>query len=157
MDSDGDGSRDGNESDAGTDATSSASTPPTLLGWGNNYFGQITQPVTKVGEYGRLPAGIIQVSGGYSHSVAVTSSGAVYAWGDDEYGQATAPTLTGVLEVVAGLYHSLALKSDGTSKAGVLEPQELRQERSLTSARRIPLYLLMKIRQLPLQLADITV
>jgi hypothetical protein len=68
VDSDGDGSRDGNESDAGTDATSSAVTPPTLLGWGNNYFGQITQPITS----GRLPAGIIQVSGGYGHSVAVT-------------------------------------------------------------------------------------
>jgi alpha-tubulin suppressor-like RCC1 family protein len=109
-DTDEDGSRDGNEKDAGTDATSSAVTPPTLLGWGNDYFGQITQPITS----GRLPAGIVQVSGGYGHSVAVTSNGAVYAWGDDEYGQATAPTLTGVWEVVAGLYHSLALKSDGT-------------------------------------------
>jgi len=117
-DTDGDGSPDSNESDATTTsassyagaATSSAITPPTLLGWGNNYFGQITQPVAS----GRLPAGIIQVSGGYGHSVAVTSSGAVYAWGDDEYGQATAPTWTGVWEVVAGIYHSLALKSDGT-------------------------------------------
>jgi alpha-tubulin suppressor-like RCC1 family protein len=112
-----DGSPDGNESDATTASSSSyagaaasaAITPPVLLGWGNDYFGQITQPVTA----GRLPAGIIQVSGGYGHSVAVTSSGAVYAWGDDEYGQATAPSLTGVWEVVAGIYHSLALKSDG--------------------------------------------
>ena len=117
-DTDGDGSADGNESDVATAIpssyagapTSSAVTPPTLLGWGNDYFGQITQPITS----GRLPAGIVQVSGGYGHSVAVTSNGAVYAWGDDEYGQATAPTLTGVWEVVAGLYHSLALKSDGT-------------------------------------------
>jgi len=117
-DTDGDGSLDSNESDATTAAsssyagaaTSSAITPPTLLGWGNNYFGQITQPVAS----GRLPAGIIQVSGGYGHSVALTSSGVVYAWGDDDYGQATAPALTGVWEVVAGIYHSLALKSDGT-------------------------------------------
>ncbi len=117
-DTDGDGSLDGNEGDAATAnslsysgaATNSAITPATLLGWGNNYFGQITQPVAS----GRLPAGIVQVSGGYGHSVAVISSGVVYAWGDDEYGQATAPTLTGVWEVAAGLYHSLALKSDGT-------------------------------------------
>ena len=117
-DTDEDGSLDGNEGDAATAdsssysgaATNSAITPATLLGWGNNYFGQITQPVAS----GRLPAGIVQVSGGYGHSVAVISSGVVYAWGDDEYGQATAPTLTGVWEVAAGIYHSLALKSDGT-------------------------------------------
>ena len=78
-DTDGDGSPDGNESDATTSrptaypgaATSPSLTPPTVLGWGNNYFGQITQPFTS----GRLPAGIIQVAGGYGHSVAVTSDG----------------------------------------------------------------------------------
>ena len=136
-------------------ATNSAITPATLLGWGNNYFGQITQPGCTSG---RLPAGIVQVSGGYGHSVAVTSNGAVYAWGDDEYGQATAPTLTGVWEVAAGIYHSLALKSDGTVvKAGEQERRELRPERSRTLVKPPLRIFRVTIRQLPLPRVDITV
>jgi hypothetical protein len=41
--------------------------------------------------------------------------GAVVAWGDNGYGQSTAPAgLNGVIAVAGGSYHSLALKSDGT-------------------------------------------
>lgn len=42
-------------------------------------------------------------------------AGTVVAWGDDTYGQtAVPPGLTGVIDVAAGQFHSLALKSDGT-------------------------------------------
>ena len=43
------------------------------------------------------------------------SDGTVVAWGDNDYGQATAPAgLTGVTAIAAGYEHTVALKSDGT-------------------------------------------
>lgn len=51
---------------------------------------------------------------GVHHTLALTNDGAVVGWGDDPYGQATAPVgLSGVVAVAAGLYHSLTLNSDG--------------------------------------------
>jgi len=44
-----------------------------------------------------------------------TEAGAVVAWGSDYYGQSTVPDgLNDVVDVAAGSYHSLALRSDGT-------------------------------------------
>ncbi|MCW2496463.1 glycoside hydrolase family 44 protein [Jatrophihabitans sp.] len=52
------------------------------LGAGDRSTGGIPQPVT-------LPAGAtaVQVAAGQDHSLALTSSGEVYAWGDDNCGQ----------------------------------------------------------------------
>jgi alpha-tubulin suppressor-like RCC1 family protein len=73
------------------------------------------------------PTQVAQVSGGYSHTVAMRADGTVWAWGDNvrgELGNGTTTTgswdpvqvtgLTGVVQVAAGYYGSLALRSDGT-------------------------------------------
>ncbi|MGO8672144.1 MAG: choice-of-anchor tandem repeat GloVer-containing protein, partial [Capsulimonadaceae bacterium] len=102
--------------------------------WGNNLYGQTgllppasgghldtDVPVHVAG----LPAATA-VSGGLYHSLAVGSSGTVWAWGYNVYGQlgnnSTTTTnvpvqvsgLTGMTAISAGGYHSLALRSDGT-------------------------------------------
>ncbi len=77
------------------------------VAWGDNRRGQVT-----------VPAGLsnlVQISGGYFHSLALRSDGTVLAWGDNEDSQTAVPSgLSGVVAVAAGWYHSLALKNDGT-------------------------------------------
>lgn len=70
--------------------------------------------------------GVVSVSAGGQHVVAVKSDGTVMAWGYNEYGQlgdgttvprhspVAVPGLTGVVAVSAGSSHSVALKTDGT-------------------------------------------
>ncbi|WP_374351199.1 hypothetical protein [Chitinimonas sp.] len=69
-----------------------------------------------------------QVAGGYLHSLALSSDGNVYAWGDDSSGQLGSgrkifrstpvavefPQGGSVKAVAAGSYHSLALMKDGS-------------------------------------------
>lgn len=106
----------------------------TLRAAGDNTYGQLgtttaggsqTTPVTVVGA-----ANIQQVSGGGYHSLALTQSGSVIAWGfnfDGELGNGTTNTsgcfcspsvvttsITNVAKIEAGLFHNLALKNDGT-------------------------------------------
>lgn len=99
------------------------------LAWGYNNHGQLgdgtdTEKNNPVQAYGLT--GVVQVSGGDYHALALKSDGTVWAWGynaDGELGDGTntdkkfpAPVfgLTGVVQVSAGYSHSLALKSDGT-------------------------------------------
>lgn len=102
----------------------------TVWAWGENKYGQLgdgttTDKSTPV-QVNTL-AGIIAVAGGGSHSLAVESDGTVWAWGDDSnyqlgnrgvvYSSHTpvqVDSLSDVIAVAAGLFHSLALKSDGT-------------------------------------------
>lgn len=75
--------------------------------------------------------GITQSAAGGTHSVGLTTTGTVYAWGGNTAGQlangttvdasyatlclsAAATTLTGIIQVAAGAAHTLFLKSDGT-------------------------------------------
>ncbi|HWC09863.1 MAG TPA: hypothetical protein VG455_01435 [Acidimicrobiales bacterium] len=70
--------------------------------------------------------GMVAVSAGYEHSLAVRSDGTVWAWGGNAVGQLgdgstvarSSPVrvagLTGVTAVAAGAYDSFALRSDGT-------------------------------------------
>ena len=72
------------------------------------------------------PVNVVAIAAGERHSVAVTKSGAVYTWGDNEFGQLgtgdhtgrAAPTLVAglsdIVQVAAGEAHSLALRGDGT-------------------------------------------
>ena len=58
---------------------------------------------------------ILQVAGGYFHSLALKNDGTVVAWGDTGYGETSVPVgLGNVMQIAAGAYHSLALKNDGT-------------------------------------------
>ncbi len=120
----------------------------TVWAWGDNSFGQLgngtytgsSSPVQVKdprNETGATPlTGIVSVSAGEFHSLALKSDGTVWAWGDNTYGQLGHPMdstlsnvpvqvldptdpsgmtpLTGIASVSAGFWHSLALKSDGT-------------------------------------------
>ncbi|WP_158587882.1 RCC1 domain-containing protein [Actinomadura logoneensis] len=105
-----------------------------VLGWGQNAYGELgngTEPVgvVSIPVYASLPAGVTvtQVSGGYHHSLAVTSDGRVLGWGYNGYGQlgdgstttsnvpveAVLPQGVRVKQVAAGYSSSLALTTDG--------------------------------------------
>jgi alpha-tubulin suppressor-like RCC1 family protein len=79
----------------------------TVVGWGDNSFGQLN-----------IPPGLTNataVAGGYLHSVALRDDGTVVAWGDDTYGQTDVPFgLTNVVAVAAGDFNTLALLANGT-------------------------------------------
>ena len=106
-----------------------------IMAWGNNDFGQLGDgtttmrsiPVALVGT--ALPV-FSAIAVGANHTLALTTSGEVWAWGangDGQIGQATSTpfnatpakiaSLAGVIAVAAGANHSLALKSDGTVAA----------------------------------------
>jgi hypothetical protein len=79
----------------------------TVSAWGSSIAGQIDIPEDL--------AGVVSVSAGAYHNLALKGDGTVSAWGYNEYGQCDVPSgLSGVVAVAAGGYHSLALKSDGT-------------------------------------------
>ena len=105
----------------------------TVLGWGNNNSGQVgnfsvTDQLTPVGVYGLgSGSGVIAISAGGSHSLALKSDGTVLAWGGNNSGQLgngslTASTIpvqilgagSGVVAISAGAAFSMALKSNGT-------------------------------------------
>lgn len=60
-------------------------------------------------------SGVVAVSAGAFHNLALLNDGTVVAWGEDTHGQCQVPAgLTDVVVVSAGGFHSLALKQDGT-------------------------------------------
>jgi len=109
-----------------------------LWAWGEGGYGQLgigtkddhTVPyqVHGLDDVGYL-TDVVDVAAGQHHTVARKSDGTVYAWGGNFYGQLgiksnddqTFPHqvhgtdyLTGIIEVEAGQYFSLALRDDGT-------------------------------------------
>ncbi|MBN4049722.1 T9SS type A sorting domain-containing protein, partial [Bacteroidales bacterium AH-315-N07] len=107
----------------------------TVLSWGDNAYGQLgdgsrtmrLNPVVVLGPDGLAPLnGVIDISAGYHHALALRNDGTVWAWGAGYFGQlATSdklnrslpvqvPGLTDVKKIAAGFRFSLALQSDGT-------------------------------------------
>lgn len=99
--------------------------------WGKNNFGQIGDG-TKVDRYTPvdvvgLPAGVVSVSAGGSHTCAVTATGGVKCWGQNESGQlgngtttlALTPVvvanLSSVAAISAGVNHTCALTNSGAA------------------------------------------
>ncbi len=63
-----------------------------VYAWGSNAFGQLGDGTTadrNLPVLVQLPAGttVTAIGAGDGHSLAVTSTGSVYAWGDNDYGQ----------------------------------------------------------------------
>jgi alpha-tubulin suppressor-like RCC1 family protein len=103
-----------------------------LLAWGDNFYGQLgdgTRRDSHTPVLVRLPKGttVTAIAAGGSHSLAVTASGGVLAWGDNFYGQlgdastATSqtpvrvrlPKGTHVVSVAASYNSSMALTAAG--------------------------------------------
>ncbi len=102
----------------------------TTQSWGYDFYGQLGDdagladkptPVQVAGL-----TGIIAISGGWGHSLALKSDGTVWAWGLDSYGalgndavfeQQSKPVavagLTGIIAIASGEAHSLALDNTG--------------------------------------------
>lgn len=101
--------------------------------WGDNRFGQIgdgtttdrSTPIDVIG----LTTGISAITTGSTHSCALTASGGVKCWGDNDYGQLGDGTTTdhytpmdvqgltsGVTAIIAGGFHTCALTASGGVK-----------------------------------------
>jgi alpha-tubulin suppressor-like RCC1 family protein len=114
-------------------ALTSTNGTTTVWAWGNNDFGQLgiggTNGTSTPAQVLNLPNDVIAIAAGAFHSLALTSNGDIYAWGDNAYGQlgnnTTISELTPVLisspqnvkRIAAGTEASLALTDNGTSTA----------------------------------------
>ncbi|MBL7814078.1 MAG: hypothetical protein JNL70_03655 [Saprospiraceae bacterium] len=79
----------------------------TVIGWGDNSYGQTTIPNTVVGAKAIAAKGL--------YSLALLNNGSVIGWGDNSDGQTTIPnTLTSATAIAAGSLHSLALLGNGS-------------------------------------------
>jgi alpha-tubulin suppressor-like RCC1 family protein len=105
-------------------------TSGTVMTWGHNQYGQLG--LGTVGGQGNSPAtvpgltNVIAVAAGHYHSMALTSDGAVWAWGYNASGQVGDGTKTSrgtpqrlpgtavYTSIAAGADMSYALRSDGT-------------------------------------------
>ena len=128
-----------------------------VYAWGDNTYGQLGNgqaafstansavPTRVQSNFGGPLTGIVAISAGQDHALALGADGTVYAWGRNQYGQlgngsadgasnsgvhsyATAVqnsnggnfnfgNLAGVISIAAGGYHSLAVLRDGTAVA----------------------------------------
>ena len=106
-----------------------------VMAWGVNTSGQLGDGTTTA-QLSPVPvaglgtgSGVIAISSGGSHNLALKSDGSVVAWGDNSFGQLGDGTRTnrlspvpvtglgagsGVVAVVGGLFHSFAIKADGS-------------------------------------------
>ncbi len=85
-----------------------AAPPGRVLAWGDDTFGQSTVPTA-------ANSGVVAVSAGQGHTLALKAGGQLLAWGWNGSGQTAVPfsTLNGSVAIAAGQAHSLALRNDG--------------------------------------------
>jgi len=113
-------------------AAGSTASPGWAWAWGYNNSGALgngTTVTSRIPVAVSMPPGttVTAVAGGYQHSLALTSTGQVLAWGWNPYGQlgdgttitstvpvaVSLPSGTTVTAIAAGFVHSLALTSTG--------------------------------------------
>ncbi len=108
-----------------------AATPPRpgiVWAWGSNDVGQLGQDhFDFVLNTVRVPelAGVVSVSAGSGHSLALREDGTVWAWGSNKAGQlgdgtkiyrshpARIPSLDGIVAIASGDFHNVAVAKDG--------------------------------------------
>ena len=80
-----------------------------VVGWGDNHYGQTNIPASAAN-------GVVAIAAGGEHSLALKGDGSVVGWGDNFCGQTNIPdnATNGVMAIAAGDWHSLALKADGS-------------------------------------------
>jgi len=103
----------------------------TVWAWGNNHEGELGNGqvggVSSVAIQVSNLTGVVAIAGGRYHSLALKNDGTVWAWGANWYGQlgngqfgyyANVPVqvlnLSNAVAIAGGVFHSLALKQDGT-------------------------------------------
>ena len=95
-----------------TSLTRTACASNRMVAWGD-----ITYDVTLTTDPGTGSGnGLMQISSGDYHSVALSSDGVVLAWGDNRFGQISVPDylqLSPIAQVAAGNIHNLALTHQG--------------------------------------------
>jgi alpha-tubulin suppressor-like RCC1 family protein len=115
----------------GMDHTIALMSDGTVWTWGINTFGQLGDGTKR--NFRVLPmqvegiSGVVAVSAGNWHSVALKADGTVWAWGDNQSGQIgdgsaflnrAAPVqvagLSGITHIACGETYTIALKNDGT-------------------------------------------
>ncbi len=105
----------------------------TVWTWGYNSNGQLGNGSIPFASLTPVQAtgltGVIAISGGYLHSLALKNDGTVWAWGRNSEGQlgtgntieSNVPVqvvgLSGVVSIAGAPYYSLAVKNDGTAWA----------------------------------------
>jgi len=106
----------------------------TVWAWGYNLFGQLGDGTSGDGTDKDMPVhvngltDVVAVAAGSYHSLALKADGTVWTWGQNNtYGQLGDGTnenrdtpvklssLTGIVAIGAGQYHSVAVKADGTA------------------------------------------
>jgi hypothetical protein len=88
-----------------------------LVGWGDNYFGQLEMPA--------VATNLVAFAAGGAHSLALRSDGNLVAWGANFSGQIDVSTVAGeIVAISAGDSHNLALaKQTGLPPFAIQQPQ----------------------------------
>ncbi len=105
---------------AGSQHTLALASTGAVFAWGANFAGQLGDATTSdssIPTMVQLPKGTIvtAIAGGGDHSLALTSQGTVFAWGDGTATPAVVAVAPGtvVTAIAAGFSHNLALTSRG--------------------------------------------
>lgn len=131
---------------AGRDHSVALLSDGTIRTWGDNTYGQLGDNSAEA--FSKVPVSltgtnaisIARISIGQRHNLALRQDGTLFSWGDNSLKQlgysnstistsnvpAIVDTVTNVIDIAAGWYHSLVLKNDGTVLAwGINEDGEI--------------------------------